>query len=73
MPDPTDAELLSLVKQALSGTLTRNAAALRSVAGRQIQALSIPELVALRRDLEARLATAGGSIRPVVVRFREPS
>ena len=73
MADPTDDELLSLVKQALSGTLARGAAALRTATGRHVQGLSIPELIALRKDLEARVAAAAGCSGSRPIRFRSPA
>ena len=72
MADPPDAELLSAVKQALSGTLTRNAAQY-SVAGRSLQSFSLTELIALRNALELRIAAAAGARRTSVVTFRDPS
>jgi len=71
--DPTDAELLSLVKQAISGTLTRNLAAMRTATGRHVQSLPIPDLIAMRKDLEARIAAAASKSRPRIIRFRSPS
>jgi hypothetical protein len=69
---PTDEQLLDLVKQALSGTLTRNAASV-SIAGRSLASLSISELIALRNDLERRIRAAAGGSAAMVVRFREPA
>jgi len=69
---PTDEELLVLVKQALSGTLSRKAADI-SVAGRRIASLSIPDLIALRKDLEARIYQASRKSISSVVEFREPA
>lgn len=73
MPDPTDDDLLSLVKQAIQGTLQRNAAAMRTATGRHIQSLPIADLISLRRDLEGRVAAAAGRSGPRPVRFRSPS
>lgn len=72
---PTDAELLDLVKQALGGTLQRNASALRTDSGRQIASLSITDLIALRKDLELRVAAAAGAAntQPNAVVFRDPA
>lgn len=69
--DPTDEELLVLVKQALSGTLSRNAADL-STAGRRVASLSIVELIALRKDLERRINRAARTSASGVAEFREP-
>jgi hypothetical protein len=71
--DPTDDELLSLVKQALSGTLARNAAALRTATGRHVQGLAITDLIVLRKDLEARIAAAAGCSSSRPIRFRSPA
>lgn len=73
MADATDAEMLSLVKAAIAGTLTRNAAALRTATGRHVQSLPMSDLLAMRKDLESRVAQAAGCIRPRPVRFRRPS
>jgi len=54
---PTDAELLDLVKQAIGGTLTRNAGAY-SLGGKRLDSLPLPDLLALRKDLELRVARA---------------
>lgn len=72
---PTDAELLDLVKQALGGTLQRNASALRTDSGRQIASLSITDLIALRKDLELRVAAAAGAgaMNANVITFRDPA
>ena len=72
MADPTDAELLSLVKSALSGTLTR-AASQMTIAGRTITSFSLTELITLRNDLEQRIRLAAGTARPLVARFRKPT
>jgi len=72
MSTPTDAELLVLVKGALSGTLTRAASQI-TIAGRTLTSLSIPDLITLRNDLEQRIRAAAGTDRPVVARFRKPS
>lgn len=69
----TDAERLELVLEAIDGTLLRNASAMRSATGRHIASLPMPDLLALRKDLEARVATAAGTARPLVLEFRPPS
>lgn len=69
---PTDAELLDLVKQALSGTLSRKAQQ-ATIAGHTITSLSITDLIALRKDLETRVALAAGKGQAAVIEFREPS
>ena len=70
MTAPTDAELLEKVKEALGGTLDRNAASI-TIAGRTLGSLRISELIALRNDLERRIAIAAGKGRSAVVRFQD--
>jgi hypothetical protein len=67
---PTDTELLALVKQAIGGTLTRNAGAY-SVGGKRLDSIPLPELIALRNDLELRVARAQGGYADVA-RFQGP-
>ena len=71
MATPTDAELLDMVKQALAGTLTRNAGAY-SVAGKRLDSLPLPDLLALRKDLELRVSRAATGGYADVARFQGP-
>ena len=67
---PTDAELLDLVKQALGGTLTRNAGAY-TVNGKRLDSIPLPDLLALRKDLELRVARAATGGYADVGRFQK--
>ena len=67
----TDAELLTAIESALSGTLDRNAASI-SINGRSITSLSFKELMDARDNVKAKIAKAAGSGRAAVVRFRNP-
>ncbi len=68
--DPTDAQLLSLVKAAMSGTLTRQAQQTQ-IAGRNITSFSLKELIDFRKYLEANINATGGARTPAVVETRE--
>lgn len=68
----TSAELLVLVESAISGTLTRTGK-LSVINGRTIETFSLPELFAIRRQLQVEVARDAGPVRPLVGRFRNPS
>ncbi len=67
----TDAERLELVLEAIDGTLLRNVSAMGTALGKRLVALPMPDLLAMRKDLEARVAGAAGTARPLVYRFRD--
>ncbi|HUX02585.1 MAG TPA: hypothetical protein VMY35_16615 [Phycisphaerae bacterium] len=69
---PTDQELLDAVKRAILGTLDRNAAAYM-INGRRLDSIPLPELLAARADLEARVARAARGGYSDVAVFRGPA
>ena len=69
-PVPTDAELLDAVKRAIGGTLDRNAAAYL-VNGKRLESLALTELLAVRADLETRVARAATGGYADVGRFQK--
>jgi len=71
MATPTDVELLDAVKQAMAGTLDRNAAAYL-VNGKRLESLALTELLALRKDLELRVSRAATGGYADVAAFQGP-
>jgi len=69
--EPTDAELLTAVKLAIKGVL-EGPGANYTIRGRTVGSLSLTELMAVRNDLEQRIARADGNARPMLPRFRTP-
>ena len=72
----TDAQIqarLTKVRAAIDWILDGNVAS-RAIAGRSLTVLSLVDLRAMERDLEAELARVqAGGLRGVVVRFGRPS
>jgi len=68
----TDAELLVKVREAIAGTLDRNAESI-TIGGRTLGSFSLKELWELEKALTQRIAVAtAGSFRGKVLRFRSP-
>ena len=67
----TDQELLDLVRAAIAGTLTREAAQI-TIEGRTLQSFSLSDLRLMENHYARKVARAAGSNRALVTRFRNP-
>lgn len=70
-PTHTDQELLDLVRDAIAGTLTREAQQI-TINGRTLQMFSMPDLMRMETFYTRKIARAAGSNRALVTRFRNP-
>ncbi len=59
----TTAQMLDQVKRVISAKLSGGAVDAYSISGRNIQYMSMPDLLALKRDLEKQFAAENGGSR----------
>ena len=67
----TDAQILEAIREALYGTLSRNAKAI-TIGGRSLTSFSLKELMDLEKQFQTRVAEAAGAGQSAVVKFRKP-
>lgn len=60
---PTTSEMLNQVTAAISARLNGGTVASYSISGRNIEYMPMPDLLALKRDLEKQLAAENGGSR----------
>ncbi len=63
MAPPTTSEMLNQVNAAISARLIGGAVDSYSINGRNIEYMPMPDLLALKRDLEKQLASENGGSR----------